>query len=280
MMQPQESNKQLVLQRLQLILFAVVMIFVVLACRLWQLQIIQGAQYAELAERNRVRTIQLVAPRGTISDRNNKPLVENRSAFNILLYRESMKDIEATKEFIVNRLRVAPEELAAKLRRSKGAGLYRPIVIKEDIDIDDITMVEAHKREHPELQLGPEPRRRYRYGSLAAHLLGYVGEVSEDELERGTFPGAKTGDLVGKSGVERIYNQALMGVDGKQRVLVNSIGREFGILQEKESIVGPELQLTLDVELQSAAEKLLANKVGAIVAMDPNNGEILAMASA
>ena len=125
-MQPQESNKQLVLQRLRLILFAVVAIFAILACRLWQLQIIRGAQYLELAEQNRVRTIQLVAPRGTISDRDNKPLVENRSAFNILLYRESVKDMEATKEFIVNRLRVPPEELAARLRRNKGAGRYRP----------------------------------------------------------------------------------------------------------------------------------------------------------
>src|SRR5213594_1889572 len=155
-MQQQESNKQLVLKRLNLILVAVIVIFMVLASRLWQLQIIQGTQYVQLAERNRVRSVQIVAQRGTISDRNNKPLVENRSAFNILLYRESVKDMEATKEFLVNRLRVPPEELAARLHRNKGAGLYRPIVVKEDIGIDDITMVEAHKREHPELQLGPE----------------------------------------------------------------------------------------------------------------------------
>src|SRR5438093_4777306 len=272
-MQQQESNKQLVLKRLNLILVAVIVIFMVLASRLWQLQIIQGTQYVQLAERNRVRSVQIVAQRGTISDRNNKPLVENRSAFNILLYRESMKDPESTTGFIVKRLGVKAEDLAARLRRSKGTGLYRPVVIKEDVGIDDISVVEAHKRNHPELQLGPEPRRLYRYGSLAAHLLGYVGEVSEDELERGAFPGAKTGDLVGKSGVERVYNQALMGVDGKQRVLVNSIGREFGILEAKESIVGPELQLTLDLELQSAAEKVLANKVGAIGPVDPNKGQ-------
>src|SRR6059036_819324 len=150
MIQPQESNKQPVLQRLRLILFAVILIFGILACRLWQLQIIRGAQYAELAEQNRVRTIQLVAPRGTISDRDNKPLVENRSAFNILLYRESIKDMEATTQYVVEKLGVKPEDLAVKMRRGKVAGLYRPVVIKEDVSIEDISVVEAHKRQHPE----------------------------------------------------------------------------------------------------------------------------------
>jgi penicillin-binding protein 2 len=275
-----EPNKLLIQQRLNWLSVIVVLAFLTLGARLWQLQIIQGSELALRAERNRVRSIQVVAPRGTISDRHNTPLVENRPAFNILLYRESVKDLEATSRFIEEKLRVSPDDLAARLRRHKGTGLYRPVVIKEDVGIEDISIVEAYKRDHPEIQLGPEPRRLYRYRSLAAHVLGYVGEVSDDELSRETFSSAKAGDLVGKSGVERFYNQVLTGIDGKRQVLVDSIGREVGLLSEEDSIVGDELQLTLDLDLQLAAENLLEDKVGTIIAMDPRNGEILAMASA
>jgi penicillin-binding protein 2 len=274
-----ESNRQLIQQRLNLIYLPIILIFLVLAARLWQLQIIQGLDYAEKAERNRIRTIQVVAPRGTISDRNNIPLVENRPSFNILLYRESMKDLEDTTRFVTEKLGVRPEELAARLRRSKGSGLYHPVIIKEDAGIGDISVVEAHRRDHPEIQLGPEPRRLYRFGRLAAHVLGYVGEVSEEELAHEIFPGARVGSLVGKSGVERVYNQYLVGRDGVRQVLVDSVGREIDILDEIGSVIGGELVLTLDLNLQTVAEGLLEDKVGAIVAMDPRNGEALLMAS-
>lgn len=279
-MQHQDYNRQLLHRRLNTIAVFIAVTFGVLVVRLWQLQVLQGAYYALRAENNRVRTIQLVAPRGTISDRHNMPLVENRSAFNILLYRESASDMEATSRFLVQKLGVKESDLAARLRRGRSIGLYRPVVIKEDVGIDDISVVEAFGREHAELQLGPEPRRFYRYGKLAAHVLGYVGEVSEEELSRESFSGTKPGDLVGKSGVERTYNSTLTGIDGTRQVLADSIGREVGFLEEIDAVVGGELQLTLDLGLQMTAEKLLENKVGAIVAMDPRNGEILAMASA
>ncbi len=169
--------------------------------------------------------------------------------------------------------------MAARLARSRGSGLYRPLVIKEDIGIEDLSVVEAHKRDHPEIQLGPEPRRLYRHGNLAAHVLGYVGEIPEQDLANGVFPGLKPGDLVGKSGVERVYNQCLVGEDGRRQVLVDSLGREVGLLEEVDSTIGGELQLTIDLDLQSAAEQVLAGKVGVVAAMDPRNGEILAMAS-
>ncbi len=274
-----ESSKLLLHQRINLLYLPIFLIFVVLAARLWQLQIIQGSEYVQKAERNRIRTIQLVAPRGTILDRNNVPLVENRPSFNILLYRESMKDSEGTMRFITEQLGVPPEELAERMRRSKGSALYQPVVIKGDAGIGDISVVEAHRKDHPEIQLGPEPRRLYRLGKVAAHVLGYVGEVSEDELSRGQFQGARVGSLVGKSGVERIYNQYLVGKDGARQVLVDSVGREVDTLDEVDSIIGGELTLTLDLDLQAAAEGLLQDKVGAIIAMDPRNGEILAMAS-
>jgi len=256
------------------------LLFLVLAVRLWQLQIIHGSDYAAKAERNRIRTIQLVAPRGTILDRNGSPLVENRPSYNLILYRESISDQKASDSFITDTLNISQEELESRLRRYKISGLYQPIVLKEDAEISDISIVEAHRRDHPEIQLGPEPRRLYRYGRLAAHVLGYMGEVSEEELEKNVFPTAKMGTMVGKSGVERLYNDNLVGRDGARQVLVDSVGREVGMLRETESVIGGELRLTLDLKLQMIAEQQLEGKVGAIVAMDPRNGEILAMASA
>ena len=274
-----DSNRQLIQQRLNFFYVPIIAVTVILAVRLWQLQILNGAEYALLAEKNRIRTIQVVAPRGTITDRNGTPLVENRPSFNILLYRESVANIEATSAFVTSKIGVSPEELSSILSRGKATPLYHPIVIKEDVGIDDISVVEAHKQEHPELQLGPEPRRLYRYGALGAHVVGYVSEVSADELAKGAFPGARVGSLVGKFGVERTYNERLTGDDGSRVVLVDSLGREVGLLEEVDSTIGDDLRLTLDLELQTTAEDLLAGKVGAIVAMDPRNGEILALAS-
>ncbi len=275
----QESNRQLIQQRLNLFRLPVLFVFLILAARLWQLQIIQGAEYAVKAERNRIRTIELFAPRGTISDRFNTPLVENRPSFDVLLYREAMKDKAATIRFLVEKFSMKSEDIEAKLRRNKGTGLYRPILLKEDAGMTDISLIEAHRRDHPEIQLGPEPRRLYRYGKLAAHLIGYVSEISEQELAARTFPGAATRSLVGQTGVERIYNQLLVGKDGERQVLVDSVGREVGPVSETESVIGGEVRLTLDLDLQTVAEKALEGKVGAIVAMNPRNGEVLVMAS-
>ncbi len=274
-----DSNKQLIQQRLNLFYVPIIAVGALLAVRLWQLQILNGAEYTLLAEKNRIRTIQVVAPRGTITDRNGVPLVENRPSYNILLYRESVTKMDATAAFVTAKLGVSREDFSAILSRNKTLPLYHPIVIKEDVGIDDISVVEAHKQEHPELQLNPEPRRLYRYGQVGAHVVGYVGEVSGDELAKGIFPGARVGSLVGKFGVERTYNEKLTGDDGSRVVLVDSLGRDVGLLEEVDSVIGDNLHLTLDLELQTTAENLLEGKVGAIVAMDPRNGEILALAS-
>lgn len=275
----QEANKQLIQQRLNLFRLPVLLIFFVLAGRLWQLQVIQGAEYAAKAENNRIRRIELPAPRGTILDRNNIPLVENRPSFNVLLYREAMEDQSATLRFLSEKLKIDTEEVQARLRRSKGTGLYRPVIIKEDVGMEEISIIEAHRRDHPEIQLGPEPRRLYHFGELAAHLMGYVGEISDQELSSDSFPGARSGSLVGRSGVERIYNRFLMGTDGERQVLVDSMGREKGPVNEIDSVIGGEVRLTIDVELQAIAEAGLEGRVGAVVAMDPRNGEVLVMAS-
>jgi len=277
---PPDSNRQILQQRLNWFYLPIVLLFVLLSARLWQLQILHGAEYAVEADRNRIRTVEIVAPRGQILDRNGRLLVENRPSFNILLYREFAKDMTATTAFVTSKLGIKKESFDDRLRQSRRAGLYRPVVIKEDVEIDDISVVEAHRREHPEIKLGPEPRRLYRHGSLAAHVLGYVREVSEEELTAETFPEARAGDLVGKSGIERIYNAQLVGKDGSRHLLVDSLGRELGLMSEVEAVLGGEMRLSLDLDLQLAAEGQLKGRSGVMVAMDPRNGEILAMASA
>lgn len=275
-----ESNRQAIQRRLNWLYPSLILVFSLLGVRLWWLQILRGPEYARLAEQNRIRSIQVVAPRGPILDRNHVPLVDNRPSLNIILYRELMKDLASTSAFATAKLGIPADDLAAQLRRNRRAGAYQPIVIKQDVGIEDVSIVEANKRDHPEIQLGPEPRRLYRFGNLAAHVLGYVGEISEAELSSNAFPGVQGGELVGKAGVERIYNECLMGQNGAREVLVDSVGRELGMLEEKDATIGGDLQLTIDFDLQSQAEGLLAGNVGAIVMMNPRNGEILAMAAA
>jgi penicillin-binding protein 2 len=275
----QESNRQLIQQRLNLFRLPVLLVFFVLGARLWQLQIIQGTEYALRAERNRVRNIQLLAPRGAITDRNNVSLVDNDSSKDVLLYRESMKNRAATIGFLTEKLGVKPEDIETQFRRSRGMGLYYPIVIKKNADMRDISVIEAHRRDFPEIQLESEPRRKYHFGNLAAHILGYLGEITEEELASNMFHEVASGSLIGRSGVERMYNQVLTGKDGNRQVSVDSMGREFEQLSRTDSVVGNYIRLTIDLDLQGTAEKALEGKVGAIVAMDPRNGEILAMAS-
>jgi penicillin-binding protein 2 len=275
----QESNRQLIQQRLNLFRLPVLLVFLILAARLWQLQIIQGAEYALRAERNRVRNIQLLAPRGTITDRNNVHLVDNDSSNDVLLYRESMKNRAATIGFLTEKLGIKTEDIETLFRHSRGRGLYYPIVIKKNADMRDISVIEAHRRDFPEIQLEPEPRRKYHYGNLAAHILGYLGEITEEELASNKFPGVMSGSPIGQSGIERMYNQVLAGKDGVRQVSVDSMNREVEQLSRTDSVVGNYIRLTIDLDLQETAEKALEGKVGAIVAMDPRNGEILTMAS-
>jgi penicillin-binding protein 2 len=276
----QDTNRQLIQRRFSRFRIPVLLVFIIFGARLWQLQILQGSEFTLRAERNRVRRIPTVAPRGTIFDRNGVPLAENRPSFDVLLYREDMKDREATTRFIVEKLGVPGESIEKQFSRRKNTPRYRPIVVKEDVGMEDISIVEAYRRDHPEIRLAREQRRLYNYGKLAAHLLGYMGEVNAKELKSGEFPNAVSGSLVGRAGVEKSYNDILTGIDGARQVVVNSIGREIGVLEEIPSIIGGDIRLSIDLDLQMTAEAELEGRVGVVIAMDPRNGEILAMASA
>src|SRR5262250_2280729 len=266
--------------RLTAVQYLILVIFLLLAYGLWELQVSQSDYYSAAAEENRVRNVPILAPRGKIFDRNGRPIVENYRSLTALLLRDSSRNLTNDADLIAEGLHLDTKEVREKIRHFASMPQYQPIYLKEDITPDEEAFIEAHRTELPELDTIMAYRRLYPLKGFLAHLIGYVGEVSEDMLNQPQFELYNPGDVVGKSGVELEYNQVLMGVNGSRQVLVNSHGQEVGKpLDEKPAIPGRPLKLTIDVDLQIAAEQALNGKNGAIVAMDPRNGEILAMVS-
>jgi len=259
--------------------YIILAVFLVLAYRLWQLQVMRSDYYSLAAERNHTREIPVLAPRGKILDRNGRTIVDNYPSFTALLLRDSSRDLNADADLIARGLHLDPNEVRARIRHFATMPQYQPIFLKEDITPDDLQFIDSHRNELPELDTIMSHRRLYPRNGFMAHLIGYVGEVSEDMLDQPQFELYKPGDVVGISGVERQYNALLMGQNGSRQALVDSHGREVGHLGETEAVPGKPLQLTVDIDLQIAAEETLQGKNGAIVAMDPRTGEILAMVS-
>jgi len=265
--------------KLTAVQYAILAIFLVLAYGLWRLQVVSSDRYEVLAEKNRVRTVPMLAPRGKILDREGRVLVDNYPSFSVLLLRDQLKTLDADIDKISVGLNISAAEIRERVRRVAFMPGYQPIVLKDDITPDELAFVEAHKNELPELELIKVHRRLYpKYGFLA-HVIGYVGEVNEDMLNTERYSLYEPGMIVGQSGVEQQYNDLLMGKDGERRVVVNSKGKEMERLSETAAIPGKQLKLTIDLDLQIAAEQALGDRNGAIVAMDPHTGEILAMAS-
>jgi len=259
--------------------YIILAVFLVLAYRLWQLQVMRSDYYSLAAEKNRIRNVPVLAPRGKIYDREGRIIVDNYPSFSALLLRDSSRDLEADADLIAAGLHLDPNEVRARIRRFASMPQYQPIFLKEDITPDDLQFIEAHRNELPELDTIMAHRRLYPRDGFMAHLIGYVGEVSEDMLNQPGFELYSPGDVVGISGVEYQYNAVLMGQNGSRQALVDSHGREVGRLGETEAVPGKPLKLTLDIDLQIAAEEAMEGKNGAIVAMDPRTGEILAMVS-
>ena len=273
----EEKPSQIRLTAVQYIILA---IFLVLAYGLWRLQVSQSDYYQAAAEQNRVRNVPILAPRGRIVDRNGRIIVDNYRSVTALLLRDSTRDLTADADAIASGLHMDPKDVKDKIKRFTSMPQYQPIYLKEDITPDEEAFIEAHKTELPELDTIMAYRRLYPLKGFMAHVIGYVGEVSEGMLNQPRFELYNPGDIVGQSGVELEYNDLLMGKNGSRQVLVDSHGREVGKpLDEKPAEPGKELKLTIDVDLQIAAEEALGDKNGSIVAMDPHTGEILAMVS-
>lgn len=268
--------------RISFIGYIAALSILVLVFGFWNAQVVQVGYYYQRAEENRVRQIPLLAPRGRIYDREHRIIADNRPSYNIILIREnSPHTVLQTAAMLSSGISMSKDEVLERINASikRRDPKFRPIVLKEDVSVPDIAYVKAHRYELPEITVEYQPRRRYVEGDLAAHALGYVGEVTETELATPEFVDFKSGDQVGKTGIERQYNNVLVGKEGFKRVIVNSFGREMGQLGEEPYVAGNDLVTTIDLDLQRAAEAAIGKQMGAVVALDPRTGEVLALVS-
>jgi penicillin-binding protein 2 len=260
--------------------YLVALILAVLLAGLWRLQVLNSESFRSLAEANRIRKVPILAPRGKLFDREGRLLVDNYPSVSCYLLREQVKDLDADLPLISQGLHIPIEQIQSTIRRYQYAPKYQPIPLKQDITPDEQAFIAAHRDELPELETLDEQRRLYPSDGFAAHLIGYVGEVSEQMLANDDrYALYSPGDVVGRSGVEATYDAVLRGTDGSRDVIVNSHGKELGHLGQELAIPGKDLRLTIDLDIQMAAEKAMEGKNGALIAIDPHTGEILAMVS-
>jgi penicillin-binding protein 2 len=259
--------------------YVVTLILLVLGAGLWRVQVLGGSNYRVLAEQNRIRKVPVLAPRGRIFDREGRIIVDNYPSVSCFLVREGQKNLDADLPLMARGLDMTVEQIQGIIRHYQTAPKYQPIPLKQDITPDEQAFIAAHRDDLPELETLDEQRRLYPPDGFMAHVIGYVGEVSEADLNNSQYAFYSPGDVVGKSGIEETYDQILRGVDGSRDVIVNSHGKEVGVMGEEMAKPGQDLRLTIDLDLQKVAERALEGKTGAIVAMDPHTGEILAMAS-
>ncbi len=272
------NDNRLPQARLAVASYIIVGMIGVLLLGFWKLQVIDSEKYTTMAERNRVREIPVIAPRGRMLDRDGRVLVDNRPSFSVLLLRDEPGQVEKYLPAIADGLGVSLDDLKDQLSSTKSLPKFQPIIIKPDASAADIAFIESHRSDIPILEMISVSRRRYLPGGFLAHAVGYVGEVSEQQIEASNGK-LRMGDFAGKFGLERQYNDILMGTDGKRRVIVNSIGKEVGPLPTQDAIPGKQIQLTIDYDLQQVAEQSLGAREGAVVALNPGNGEVLAMVS-
>ncbi len=267
--------------KLTIVQCAIVGVLLVLLFGLWRLQVVGAENYRTLAEQNRIRKVPMLAPRGKLFDREGRLIVDNYPSVSCFLIREQGHDVNADLPMIANGLHMTVEQLQAILKKYRAAPKYQPLPLKQDITPDEQEFIEAHRDEFTELETVDEERRLYPRDGFAAHLIGYVGEVSEDMLNSGDprYAYYEPGDVVGRSGIEESYDALLRGKDGSRDVIVDSHGREVGKLGSEPAQAGQSLRLTIDLDIQRAAENALGERNGAIIALDPHTGEILAMVS-
>ncbi len=279
------ENRRRIGERLVVLQVCVIVAFATLGICFWVLQIVQHDKYEEMAANNHQRTLALRAPRGILFDRNGKVLVENRHSFTISILREHSKDLDQTARLLAKVAGLDLKQVQDIIDRHRGEPSYRPIVIVEDATLAQVAAITARRLdfELPDVRVEEVPTRKYPE-ALAAHMFGYVGQVTDAQVA--SDPEVKSGDIAGQSGLEKVYNADLKGADGARVVVVNSMGREISVLQEEKPTEGKRLQLTIDYDVQRAAEEAFnavsmagLTNAGAAVVLDPRTGEVLAFTS-
>jgi penicillin-binding protein 2 len=257
----------------------ILVVFLVLGLKLWHLTVVRYDHYHQLATSNRIRALPLVAPRGLLVDREGRVMADSVSAFNLLLFRDEAQDMSLTVDFLTAGLEIDPSQLRKRIEAAADYSKVQPVLLEDNLSMNKLAYLLARSSEHPELRITEQPKRRYPQGEVACHVLGLVGEVSREELTTREFESNKAGDIIGKTGIERSYNGHLTGRDGVRRVLVDSRGKIVHSIFRNEPTTGETLRLTIDLDLQELAEDELEESPGAVVALNPNSGEILALAS-
>ncbi|MCG6910284.1 MAG: penicillin-binding protein 2 [Deltaproteobacteria bacterium] len=266
-------------QRTTGVVLCIAVAFSVLFVRVFYLQIIEGGDYRRLSQNNSIRLQSVDAPRGLIFDANRSPLVDNRPSFDLGIILKDAKPLDETVSKLADYMNIPVGEIKEKIKSTKGVPSYKPIFIKRDIGRNAMATVEVHRYDLPGVVINIRPVRHYINSMHASHLIGYLGEINADELESDEYKACRVGDYIGRFGVEKSYENQLRGERGGRQVEVNVRGQVVRVLKTVDARPGKNLFLTIDSRLQKLAESLLRDKVGAVVAINPENGQILAMVS-
>ncbi len=253
--------------------------FLLIFVRLWSLQVIKGAEYRRMSENNRIRILEAPADRGMLLDRKGRVLAHNRPSFQALLVPEDLSGNPEVLDRVKDLLKLGADDIQQKLKSAKGRTPFKPLRIKTDIDWQELALLEANRVYLPGLLVDVRSTRAYNYGDLASHLIGYIGEIDENELKQPKSPAYRMGSAIGKYGIEYQWEDVLRGTDGGRQIEVDAMGREIKPLRSVEPSPGNSLFLTVDLDVQRAAEAAFKDKNGVCIAMDPKTGRILAMVS-
>ncbi len=274
-----ENMESVSFQKQYMLICALLLLIVgIYMVRLWYLQVLQGESYRFQSENNRIRVEEIAAPRGIIFDRNGVPIVENRPAYHLVIIREDIADLEGTVKELARLCERNPDEFFSIIEANRAVPKFVPLRLASDLDRDCLARMEAQRIRLPGVVIQLEPKREYKWNGTAAHLIGYLSEITETELRSEKYQGYYPGEDIGKVGIEGAFEKYLHGSRGGQQLEVDAAGRRVRLLEEHLPISGRNLWLTLDMDLQKNAESLLEDKTGAIVAVDPTDGAVLAFA--
>lgn len=262
----------------QITIIVIGFVFLLLTFFFWKIQILGYKIFWRQSEANRIREIILPPQRGLIKDRNGKILASNIASFQVAIIRENCRDVEESYQKVARLLELELPVLTERIDKYKYLPEFQPIVIKDNLELSEVARIKARQSEFPELDIQAHPKRKYLYDTFAAHVIGYLQEISEAEITRSDRI-RRPGELVGKTGIEREYEHLLVGREGRVLEITDSLGRRRGEISREESVPGQDIDLTLDFDLQRKAEELLEGREGAVVVLDPKSGEIFALAS-
>jgi penicillin-binding protein 2 len=258
--------------------YFIIFIFAIFLFKLWDLQIIRGREYKEIAEQNRLRIVAIPAPRGLIYDRNNRPLVKNIPSFDISVVKEDIPGDLQTISAFENLLGLNPGDIEKRLWKAPESP-FAPVKLKMDVSMEEVARVEARKIDYPGLQVEVIISREYIYDDFASHAIGYLGRLTLEQVRDPDYSGVPRRAFIGQMGVEKIYDKFLRGIAGRKYIEVDAMGRMIKVFSTQQPVKGEDIQLTIDLELQKAAELALKDNTGAVAVIGVHTGEILALAS-